>query len=317
MSLLDMNMNMNMNMALAMSGTEGRGFRPRYNSDLESRLVDVTQPINLVPAPSIGTTPPKKYPRFHTFWDADLHACRYLDEFLRSVNAANSGDWRGAYASAAVASGAVPPIDMDQPTLGGQALRILELALEREDRFAEIIDQDDADGAINYWLGMLKVDPARHPYTFLMIHVARRIGEQVSMCLKDRFACPRPSQLCPAITPMIDPPVTPSFPAGHALQSYLISYMLAHSLPKLPEHGTSSFPNDTGPLFDLAARVSENRIVAGIHYPVDIDAGKAVAAQVFTDLQNVDAIWTLGPLTGMHPDKSLRQGVQEEFPQYV
>jgi hypothetical protein len=315
MALLDMNMNMNMNMALAMSASGGRALRPRFNSDLESRLVDVTQPDNLVPA-----TPPK-YPRFHTFWDADLHACVYLDEFLRAVNDASStNDWRNDYKNAALASGAnVPPIDMGQHDLGGQVLRILELALEREDRFAEIIDQDDADGAINYWLGMLKIDPARHPYTFLMVHVARRIGEQVSMCLKGAFACPRPSQLCPAITPMIDPPVTPSFPAGHALQSYLISYMLAYSLTKLPGHNTpqTNYAAATGPLFDLAARVSENRVVAGIHYPVDIDAGRAVAIRAFTDLQTVDSIWKLGSLvSGSDPDKSLHQGVQDEFPQY-
>src|ERR1051326_9475569 len=103
MALLDMNMNMNinMNMALAMSASGGRALRPRFNSDLESRLVDVTQPDNLVPA-----TPPK-YPRLHTFWDADLHACVYLDDFLRAVNDASStNDWGNAYKNAGLTGGA-------------------------------------------------------------------------------------------------------------------------------------------------------------------------------------------------------------------
>ena len=61
-----------------------------------------------------------------------------------------------------------------------EAVAIFELALEREARFAEIIDQDE-DGAINYWLGLLKIDPARHPATNLMVHVGRRIAS-MSRC---------------------------------------------------------------------------------------------------------------------------------------
>jgi hypothetical protein len=165
--------------------------------------------------------------------------------------------------------------------LGGEVREILEKALEREARFAEILDQDDANGAINCWLGMLKIDPARHPATYLMVQVGRRIGEHVSMCLKGYFRCPRPSQVSPWITPMIDPPVTPSFPAGHAVQAYLISYLLAFSLRNadgtllLPEHwvpapagGLADFlpvppglpriaGRPWGALFDLAYRVSE------------------------------------------------------------
>ena len=122
---------------------------------------------------------------------------------------------------------------------------------------------------------------------------------------------------------MIDPPVTPSFPAGHALQSYLMSYLLAYSLSNaagvtnLPQH-TLPAPNSalavflapatrpTGPLFDLAHRVSENRIVAGIHYPTDIRAGQAVAVQTFKDIQTVASIWQV-----------LRARVRAEFPQYA
>jgi membrane-associated phospholipid phosphatase len=143
------------------------------------------------------------------------------------------------------------------------------------------------------------------------------------MYLKGYFRSPRPSQLCLAITPMIDPPVTPSYPAGHAVQSYLISYLLAYSLSNaagntnLPQHTlpapTSSLATfladltrPRGPLFDLADRVSENRIVAGIHYPTDIRAGRAVATQIFKDIQNVNSIWVV-----------LRNAVRDEFPQYA
>jgi membrane-associated phospholipid phosphatase len=213
------------------------------------------------------------------------------------------------------------PQDMTRDQLGDEAVAILELALEREARFAEIIDQDDADGAINYWLGLLKIDPARHPATNLMVHVGRRIGEHVAMCLKYDFKSPRPPQLCPAITPMIDPPATPSYPAGHAVQAYLISLLLAYSFSNaagqtnLPQHTqrqanstVAEFLGDlpTGPLFRLARRVSQNRVIAGIHFPTDISAGRAVAFQTFIDIQKVNSIWV-----------DLRDQVRVEFPQYA
>jgi membrane-associated phospholipid phosphatase len=315
MALLDMNMNMNMNMGFVSPAGGGRGIRVRYNSDVESRLVNPNVPADLVP-PVSGTA--QNYPSFHEYWDADLQSYMYLADYLQVTP-----NWLTACKTAATNYG-IAAKDMTQQQLGDEVQRILELALEREDRFLEIIDQDDAAGSINYWLGMLKIDPARHKATYGMVCVARRIGEHVVMCLKGHFKSPRPSQLCPAITPMIDPPATPTFPAGHAVQAYLISYLLAYSFSN--QAGTSKLPQHTlppanscladfmvakrpkGPLFDLAARVSENRIVAGIHYPTDIDAGRAVATQIFRDLQNVTSVWGAG---------TLRDAVRAEFPQYA
>ena len=206
---------------------------------------------------------------------------------------------------------------MTEAELKGEILSILNLALERENRFLEVIEQDDGDGAINYWLGLLGIDPARHPATYLMVRVGRRVGEYVVMCLKDQFRSPRPSQLCPSIMPMIDAPATPSFPAGHAVQSYLISYLLAGSLPKLPNHDLNDVENPTGALFDLAARVSQNRIVAGIHYQTDIDAGKAVARECYKQLQTVTSLWGNKAKGQKDEDAPLQYRVGKEFPQYA
>ena len=109
--------------------------------------------------------------------------------------------------------------------------QMLDVALDRDDRFAEIIDQHEAEGAISHFLGMLMIDPSRMPASNLLIRVARRIGEHVVMCLKGEFRCPRPSQLCTALVPMIDPPATPSFPAGHSLQAQLIAECLKATDP--------------------------------------------------------------------------------------
>jgi membrane-associated phospholipid phosphatase len=318
MPVLDQNQNQTIGVA---ASAEGR-FRPRFNTDLFPMLAASAggMVVPLPPPPAaLGPNPQpgQKYPLFHPNWDAELRACMYLDEFL-----SKTANWRTRYTTTATSGALMPPQNMDQPALNGQVMQILQLALEREDRFAEVIDQDDGDGAINYWLGMLKVDPARHPATYLMLRIGRRIGEHVVMCLKGDFLSPRPPQLCPSIVPMIDPPVTPSFPAGHAVQAYLNSYLLAYSLPRLPQQ-QNPLPNvpqypaqqASGPLFDLAERVSQNRIVAGIHYPVDIDAGVAVAIECFKDLQKIPSIW--GTPATVPPVNGLRQAVQAEFPQYA
>ena len=142
------------------------------------------------------------------------------------------------------------------------------MADEREPRFVEIIDQHEAEGAIKYWLGMLMIDPSSAPAAYTLIRVGRRIGEVVVMCLKDQFREPRPSQVCPMIVPMVDPPITPSFPAGHALQSHLIS--------KLVEVAERPFSNRSM-LLELSRRIAENRIIAGLHYPLDNAAGVTAA----------------------------------------
>jgi hypothetical protein len=315
-----LNQNQNQNQSIA-EGVERR-FRARYNSDIYARLFNTGGVI--VPPPTnpgaVGDTPPRNYPAFHARWDAELQACMFLRDFeLLFAGHPAAGvvaavpSWFDRYRALPAVANNVPGGNMSQQQMAQEVLRILDLSLEREDRFSEIIDQDDADGALNYWQGMLKIDPARHPNTYLLLRVARRIGEHVVMCLKGFFAAPRPPQLCPAIEPMIDPPVTPSYPAGHALQAHLASYLLAYCLPNLPGQPNPlpavntlarPGPQGSGPLFDLAWRVSENRIVAGIHYPIDIEAGIVVAIECFKDLQQVGSVTALmGQVGG-------------EFPQY-
>ncbi len=96
------------------------------------------------------------------------------------------------------------------------------------------------------------------------------------MCLKEKYRVARPSQVCPAIVPMVDPPVTPSFPSGHALQSQLISNCLKAAGRPLTQRNL---------LFELAQRVAENRVIAGLHYPLDNLAGFTAADSCFTLLE--------------------------------
>ena len=77
---------------------------------------------------------------------------------------------------------------------------------------------------------MLRIDPSKDKNTFLLMLVARKIGEFVAMGLKNIYRMRRPAQVYPLIMPLIDGPDTPSFPSSHSLQAHLISGVLKLAL---------------------------------------------------------------------------------------
>ena len=103
---------------------------------------------------------------------------------------------------------------------------MLDATIERADRALEILDQASGQGALHYWTGMLRIDPSKDKNTFLLMLVARKIGEYVAMGLKNLYLMRRPAQVYPLIMPLIDGPDTPSFPSSHSLQAHLISAVL-------------------------------------------------------------------------------------------
>jgi acid phosphatase (class A) len=277
MPTFDFNLDFNLDFNVGTPGASvgGNGTRLRFNTEDYRKYVGLS--ANLVP----GTASAMRFP---AYWDAELRACEYLNEFMidTSLNAPNVPGFEGWRASlqAALGTSGLPPTLTSPHTLPtnqlqNELLDLLDRAPDRPDRFHEIVSQHTGEGAIGYYLGMLMIDPGRMPATHLLIRVARRIGEHVAMCLKGEFRCPRPSQLCSAIVPMIDPPATPSFPSGHSLQAALIARCLeATSPPHLP----------AGHLDILARRIGENRIIAGLHYRQDDVIGYAVGRWIFTGL---------------------------------
>ena len=206
--------------------------------------------------------------RFPQYWDAELRSAIYLEEFIR-----RNPTWQQFLIGVIDRQGLYQRL---QESKGEQLLEVIEQSVDREERFDEIVDQHASDGSLKYWLGLLMIDVASAPATYLLIRVAKRIGEVVVMCLKDYYREARPSMVCPAVVPMIDPPVTPSFPGGYALQSHLISRCLEAARRPL---------NQPDLLFALARRLAENRVIAGLHYPLDNEAGILAAESCFALLQ--------------------------------
>ena len=76
--------------------------------------------------------------------------------------------------------------------------------------------------------------------------------------------------------PMIQTPGHSSFPAGHAAELF----MLATVLSALMQAGNPRYADWDVHLARLAARISVNRVIAGVHFPIDLAAGLVLGLTV-------------------------------------
>jgi acid phosphatase (class A) len=121
---------------------------------------------------------------------------------------------------------------------------------------------------------VLTLSQSSHPNTLKLLEMAARVGEMVSIWFKLRFNRARLQQVWPAFVPMLQSPGHASYPSGHMLQSRLIAKSLAQAVPEA-----------SNALLALADRIGRNREVAGVHFPSDTAAGRAIADAAFPMLQ--------------------------------
>jgi PAP2 superfamily len=109
------------------------------------------------------------------------------------------------------------------------------------------------------------------------IELAGRLFEEVRAPLayfKDVFDLARPegTSVCGSLTPHLASPEHPSYPSGHAAWVWLIAHALgSHPALKCKADAMKAVAND----------VAYRRVIAGLHFPIDADAGKALAEGLF------------------------------------
>lgn len=218
------------------------------------------RPLAEIAIPQVGNTKFRE-----TDWDPDLRATAILPQFLaKQIKGQN---WQQAVA--------LPP--PTYPVTPAMIDELLVLAVaERPEALGEIVEENQ-----NFqlrWLHLLNMTSGSHPYTFLLMKLIARVGEFAMVQLKLQYSNmvgagpppywyqPRPSQVCPTLYPPVPVPGHPAYPAGHALIGTLTSACLADLLPQYAQV-----------LDELAMRVGRNRMIAGLHYRQDIDAGAKAA----------------------------------------
>ena len=122
------------------------------------------------------------------------------------------------------------------------------------------------------------LDRATLPLTVALLNRSLRDVSTPSFRAKEDFHRPRPfqrmrlSRVCGADTapaPEENPTTGSSYPSGHAAYGWTVALVLARVAPER-----------TSALMARASEYAESRVVCGVHFPTDIEAGRIIAAAV-------------------------------------
>jgi acid phosphatase (class A) len=105
--------------------------------------------------------------------------------------------------------------------------------------------------------------PTKLPFTAAFFERISSDDRQAISAAKSYFNRPRPYVTDPEVKPIVPKPANASYPSGDAAFAYIDAIILAYMVPE-----------KASAIFDRAARFAHNRVVAGVHYPTDIEAGR-------------------------------------------
>jgi hypothetical protein len=105
--------------------------------------------------------------------------------------------------------------------------------------------------------------------TFELVNIVLQFCVYVEMRCKHALACWRPVEYNAQIQPMITTPGHGSFPSGHATQVHAVAHVLKKLLRLSPTNADRMISETR-----QAARIATNRVVAGVHFPIDSMAGR-------------------------------------------
>jgi membrane-associated phospholipid phosphatase len=159
-----------------------------------------------------------------------------------------------------------------QATFEKQIPLVLSWAELRNERATEIMAQIDPQYA--FWSSIIYMHPDRTKRTFELINILLQFCVYVEMRFKHALACWRPVEYNAQVQPILTTPGHGSFPSGHSTQAHAVAYVLRKLLNLDPNPQAPKYPTVIEQLKRQAARIATNRVVAGVHFPVDSMAGR-------------------------------------------
>jgi acid phosphatase (class A) len=106
--------------------------------------------------------------------------------------------------------------------------------------------------------------PANLPFTAVFFNRVSSDDFAAIKTAKAYFNRPRPFVAdAGEVKPIVHEPSNASYPSGHATFAYVDAIILADMVPE-----------KAAAIFDRAGLFAHNRVVAGVHYPSDVEAGR-------------------------------------------
>ena len=210
-------------------------------------------------------------------WESLVRAYVAVGEMLQGISFQQTSTAFQMFSSAS--SGPVSLIaEIERPveaTFAQQIPMVLSWAELRYERANEILAQIDPQYAL--WSSVVYLHPDRTKRTFELINILLQFCVYVEMRFKQALACWRPVEYNPEVQPMITTPGHGTFPMGHGTNAYAVAHVL-EKLLKLDQD--TKFQPAIDQLQRQAARITTNRVIAGVHFPVDSMAGRMLGVAI-------------------------------------
>lgn len=159
-----------------------------------------------------------------------------------------------------------------------EARRDLQAVLElQHGRTASEVAEAQADQEVSVFRFADVMGPEftarRLPLTAVLARRACRESGALTAAAKRHWDRPRPFVASEAVEPVLRRPANASYPSGHSACGYLWAILLGEMLPE-----------QRSIVLRRGMRYGMNRVVGGVHYPSDVEAGRIAAVAVATAL---------------------------------
>ena len=173
----------------------------------------------------------------------------------------------------------LPPPGNSSTETRAELDELLELQQERTRAQVKMMTKHlEYDGVCSAILAAADRKLTRAPKTQTVLKHVQMDASLALFHAKKRFNRARPHQLEPRLHPAISVPSHPAYPSSHALQGYLV----ARTLSLL-------FPPKNQDLMTVGEQIGREREIAGLHYPSDSKASRALGEELFARLQQNEA----------------------------
>ena len=169
--------------------------------------------------------------------------------------------------------------DPADPERRRQLDAVIAARWSRGERLGEIVAQQTD---LMSFLSMVHpMSSATHPMTMALLDAVHAAIERIAALAKHRMSVVRPGRLSTAVNPVIQTPAHSACPSGHASEAFGLAFVMERLLIGQPSLE----------LRMIAARIEENRVIAGVHYPADGVQGRRLAAALageFVERMGID-----------------------------